>query len=32
MPMLGGRGVVAPPALFQGLNYFSAKMFMMHPQ
>ena len=28
----GGQGAAAPPALVQGLNYFSAKMFMMPPQ
>ena len=33
-PTLGDReqGVAVPPALFQRLNYFRAKMFMMCPQ
>ena len=31
-PTLGDRGAVVPPAFVQGLNYFSAKMFMMCPQ
>ena len=31
-PTLGVKGAAAPPALFQGLTYFSAKVFMMHPQ
>ena len=25
-------GAAAPPAAFQGLNYFSAKMYMVRPQ
>ena len=28
----GGQGAAALPALIEGVNYFSAKMFMMRPQ